>query len=109
MLNVGPGVFNELTFRKLSLSGEVIQPTTLPGSPPPPDTETCPIPDCGHTFVINEKRKTANVYVHIRDTHTELTKTQREELVESEKASKREQNRRRRDTVADINFKFRHW
>ena len=97
MLNVG-GVFNELTFRKLSLSGEVIQPTTLPGSPPPsPDTETCPIPDCGHTFVINEKRKTANVYIHIRDTHTELTKTKREEWVASEKASKLERYQRKKN------------
>ena len=91
-----PRGINEFTFRKLSFSGEVIQPATLP--PPSPDKfETCP--ECGQTFVLNDKNRSSNVYRHIRTDHPELSETRREELVASEKASKLERNRRKKNEM----------
>ena len=86
-----PRGINEFTFRKLSSSGEVIQPVTLPGPPPPsPKFETCPIPNCGQRLQSN------SVYGHIRK-HLELSKTEREDWIAKEKASKLERNRREKE------------
>ena len=90
-----PWGINEFTFRKLSSSGEVIQPVTLPG--PSPKFETCPIPNCGITFPIKEGNRSSSVYGHIRTRHPELSKTEREDWIANEKASKLERNRREKE------------
>ena len=51
----------------------------------------------GQTFVYFEEKKASNVYKHIRTRHPELSETRREELVASEKASKLERNRRKKN------------